>query len=64
MDSAMQRMAGCDMDLINEVAAHQDEIGQVARAMEVFRGADEARRHAWAEQKVVVEALASREKGS
>jgi len=51
------------MDLINEVAA-RPEIGQVARAMEVFRGADEVRRQAWAEQKVVVEALASREQGS
>ena len=57
--AAMQRMAGGDMDLIIEGTARQDEIGQVARAMEVFRGADEARRKASAEQKVVVEALST-----
>lgn len=57
--SAMQRMAGGDMDLTIEGTARQDEIGQVARAMEVFRAADEARRQASAEQKSVVVALSS-----
>ncbi|WP_292928605.1 HAMP domain-containing methyl-accepting chemotaxis protein [Novosphingobium sp. PASSN1] len=53
----MQRMADGDTGVAIEGTARPDEIGQVARAMEVFREAEEGRRRASAEQAAVVQAL-------
>ena len=55
--NVMQRMADGDTSVEIAGAARPDEIGQVARAMEVFRTAEEGRRRASAEQAAVVEAL-------
>ena len=54
---AMQRMADGDMDSDIEGTARADEIGQVARAMLVFRDAGAARRRAAEEQEAVVREL-------
>ena len=53
----MQRMADGDTGVEIKGTARPDEIGQVARAMEVFREAEEGRRRASAEQAAVVQAL-------
>jgi methyl-accepting chemotaxis protein len=55
----MQRMADGDTEVAVEGTARPDEIGQVARAMEVFRAAEQGRRQASAEQAAVVEALSA-----
>lgn len=57
--ATMQRMADGDTGVAIEGSERADEIGQVARAMEVFREAEEGRRKAAAEQAVVVSALSS-----
>ncbi|WP_421851636.1 methyl-accepting chemotaxis protein [Novosphingobium sp.] len=57
--AAMQRMADGDTSVPIEGTARPDEIGQVARAMQVFREAEEWRRQAANEQTAVVEALSA-----
>jgi len=57
--TAMQRMADGDVEFAIEGTERRDEIGQVARAMQVFREAEGARRLASAEQEAVVTALSS-----
>ena len=57
--SALERMAGGDVGFVIEGTERGDEIGQVARAMQVFRAAESARRQASAEQEAVVTALSS-----
>ena len=57
--TAMQRMADGDVEFVIEGTERPDEIGQVARAMQVFREAEGARRLASAEQEAVVTALSS-----
>lgn len=57
--ATMQRMADGDTGVEIEGTARPDEIGQVARAMEVFRAAEEGRRQASAEQAEVVDALSA-----
>ncbi len=57
--STMQRMADGDIGLAIEGTDRPDEIGQVARAMQVFGKAEEARRTASAEQEAVVQALSA-----
>lgn len=54
---AMERMAGGDTGFEVEGTERRDEIGQVARAMHVFREAEALRREASAEQEAVVSAL-------
>ncbi|GEO00227.1 methyl-accepting chemotaxis protein [Novosphingobium sediminis] len=53
----MQRMADGDTSVAIDGLERPDEIGQVARAMQVFRDAEEGRRKASAEQAAVVGAL-------
>lgn len=55
----MQRMADGDTAVAIEGTARADEIGQVARAMEVFRAGEQTRQQASAEQAAVVEALSA-----
>ncbi len=55
--AAMQRMADGDTSVAVEGTERPDEIGQVARAMQVFREAEQGRRRASAEQMQVVTAL-------
>ncbi|WP_298193668.1 HAMP domain-containing methyl-accepting chemotaxis protein [Novosphingobium sp.] len=55
----MQRMAEGDTGVMIEGTGRPDEIGQVARAMVVFREAEEERRQAAAEQTAVVDALSA-----
>ncbi len=55
--AAMQRMADGDTEIVIEGTERSDEIGQVARAMAVFREAAEGRSKASAEQAIVVRAL-------
>lgn len=55
----MQRMANGDTEVAIEGTARTDEIGQVARAMEVFRAGEQTRQQASAEQAAVVEALSA-----
>ncbi len=57
--AVMQRMADGDTSVTIEGTERPDEIGQVARAMQVFREAEEWRRQAADEQTAVVEALSS-----
>ncbi|MEI6640571.1 MAG: HAMP domain-containing methyl-accepting chemotaxis protein [Novosphingobium sp.] len=57
--AAMQRMANGDTNSQIEGTDRQDEIGQVARAMQVFREAGQSRQQASAEQAVVVRALSA-----
>ncbi|MBX9883749.1 MAG: methyl-accepting chemotaxis protein [Novosphingobium sp.] len=57
--AAMQRMADGDTSVPIEGTERRDEIGQVARAMQVFREAEEWRRQAATEQSAVVEALSA-----
>jgi methyl-accepting chemotaxis protein len=57
--AAMQRMADGDLHLTIEGTDRRDEIGQVSRAMQVFREAAEARQIAATEQADVVAALSS-----
>ncbi|WP_292940320.1 methyl-accepting chemotaxis protein [Novosphingobium sp.] len=57
--ATMKCMADGDTDVAIEGAGRPDEIGQVARAMEVFRDAEEGRRKASAEQAQVVSALSA-----
>ena len=57
--STMQRMADGDTGVAIEGIERLDEIGQVARAMQVFREAEEGRRKAAAEQAQVVSALSA-----
>ena len=57
--SAMERMAGGDVGFVIEGTERGDEIGQVARAMQVFREGESARLQASAEQEAVVSALSS-----
>lgn len=57
--ATMQRMADGDTGVEIEGTARPDEIGQVARAMEVFRAAEEGRRQASAEQAEVVDSLSA-----
>ena len=57
--STMQRMADGDIGMEIEGTDRPDEIGQVARAMQVFGKAEEARRTASAEQEAVVQALSA-----
>jgi methyl-accepting chemotaxis protein len=55
--SAMSAMAAGDYDQMLEGAGRADEIGLMARAMEVFRDNGKARHQASAEQRIVVSAL-------
>jgi methyl-accepting chemotaxis protein len=55
----MQRMADGDIATEIEGTERRDEFGLVARAMQVFRKAEEARRNASAEQEAVVRALSA-----
>ena len=55
----MQRMADGDTQVPIEGVDRRDEIGQVARAMQVFRAAEDGRRTASAEQETVVRALSA-----
>ena len=55
----MQRMADGDTEVTIEGTARADEIGQVARAMEVFRAGEQTRQQASAEQAAVVDALSA-----
>ena len=57
--ATMQRMANGDTSVVVEGIERPDEIGQVARAMQVFREAEEGRRKAAAEQAQVVTALSA-----
>jgi len=57
--ATMQRMANGDTSVVVEGIERPDEIGQVARAMQVFREAEEGRRKAAAEQAQVVSALSA-----
>ena len=57
--AAMQRMADGDVEFTIEGTTRSDEIGQVARAMQVFREAEGARRRASDEQQAVVTALSA-----
>jgi methyl-accepting chemotaxis protein len=57
--ATMQRMADGDTSVVVEGLERPDEIGQVARAMQVFREAEEGRRKATAEQAQVVSALSA-----
>lgn len=57
--AAMQRMAEGDTSVAIEGTERPDEIGQVARAMQVFRDAEEWRRQAATEQTAVVQALSA-----
>lgn len=57
--AAMQRMADGDTSVAIEGIERADEFGQVARAMQVFREAEEGRRQASAEQTEVVAALSA-----
>jgi len=57
--SAMERMAEGDVSFTIEGTERRDEIGQVARAMQVFRDGVAERRQASAEQEAVVAALSS-----
>ena len=57
--ATMQRMANGDTSVVVEGIERPDEIGQVARAMQVFREAEEGRRQAAAEQAQVVSALSA-----
>ena len=57
--ATMQRMAEGDTGVAIEGTGRSDEIGQVARAMVIFREAEEERRQAAAEQTAVVEALSA-----
>ena len=61
MDTAatMQRMADGDTSVPIEGTERNDEIGKVARAMQVFREAADSRRQAATEQTAVVEALSA-----
>jgi methyl-accepting chemotaxis protein len=55
---AMQRMAAGDFDVAVPGADRQDEIGAMAAAVEVFRGASRAQAENEAKQRVVVDELA------
>lgn len=55
--SAMSAMAAGDYDQLLENVGRADEIGLMARAMEVFRDNGKARHQASAEQRIVVAAL-------
>ncbi|MBA3878891.1 MAG: methyl-accepting chemotaxis protein [Sphingobium sp.] len=55
---AMQRMAGGDFDAVVPGAGRRDEIGTMAAAFEVFRGASRAQAESEAKQRAVVEELA------
>ena len=55
--AAMQRMADGDVDFVIEGTERGDELGQVARAMQMFRNAEDARRQASVEQETVVTEL-------
>jgi len=55
---AMQRMAGGDFDAVVPGAGRHDEIGTMAAAFEVFRGASRAQAESEAKQRTVVEELA------
>lgn len=57
--AAMQRMADGDGNFAIQGTERRDEIGQVARAMQVFRNAEGERREASAEQEFVVRAISS-----
>ncbi|WP_253185879.1 methyl-accepting chemotaxis protein [Novosphingobium sp. NDB2Meth1] len=57
--STMQRMADGDTGVVIEGTERTDEIGQVARAMQVFREAEEWRQQAAVAQSAVVEALSA-----
>ncbi|MBY0392360.1 MAG: methyl-accepting chemotaxis protein [Novosphingobium sp.] len=57
--STMQRMADGDTGVVIEGTERTDEIGQVARAMQVFREAEEWRQQAAVAQTAVVEALSA-----
>ena len=57
--AAMQRMADGDTGIPIHGTERNDEIGQVARAMQVFRDAEEWRRQAATEQTAVVDALSA-----
>jgi len=57
--AVMQRMADGHTVAEIEGTGRQDEIGQVARAMQVFRNAEQSRREASAEQAEVVRALSA-----
>ena len=56
--SAMERMAGGDFDAVVPGAGRRDEIGTMAAAFEVFRGASRAQAESEAKQRTVVEELA------
>ncbi|MBX9859281.1 MAG: HAMP domain-containing protein [Sphingomonas sp.] len=56
--AAMERMAGGDFDVAVPGAGRQDEIGTMAAAFEVFRGASRAQAENEAKQRVVVDELA------
>jgi methyl-accepting chemotaxis protein len=55
--SAMSAMAGGDYDQVLEGVGRTDELGLMARAMDVFRDNGKARQQASAEQRIVVSAL-------
>ena len=55
---AMERMAGGDFDVAVPGAGRDDEIGTMAAAFEVFRGASRAQAENEAKQRVVVDELA------
>ncbi|KPF83597.1 chemotaxis protein [Novosphingobium sp. AAP93] len=57
--STMQRMADGDTGVVIEGTERTDEIGQVTRAMQVFREAEEWRQQAAVAQTAVVEALSA-----
>jgi methyl-accepting chemotaxis protein len=57
--AAMQRMADGDSGVVIKGIERGDEVGKVARAMHVFRGAEEGRRQASAEQAAVVASLSA-----
>ena len=57
--AAMQRMADGDSGVVIKGIERGDEVGKVARAMHVFRGAEEGRRQASAEQAAVVASLST-----
>ncbi|MBU6395399.1 MAG: HAMP domain-containing protein [Sphingomonadales bacterium] len=57
--STMQRMADGDTGVVIEGTERTDEIGQVARAIQVFREAEEWRQQAAVAQTAVVEALSA-----
>ena len=56
--AAMERLAGGDFDVAVPGAGRQDEIGTMAAAFEVFRGASRAQAENEAKQRVVVDELA------